>query len=452
MKAVDKDFRSAVCRLVLPMAIQNVVNVAIVSMDVIMLSKVGEKVLAGVSLASQIQFIMTLIFFGITSGATILTAQYWGKGDKRTVEKIMGLSLRLSLGVGFFFFLVATLFSRWAMKIFTSDPLVMEQGVSYLRIVGFSYLLTAVTMVYLNVLRSIERVFISTFVYTVSLLTNIFVNACLIFGFLGFPKLGIIGAAIGTLVARMVEILIVYLYAKRNQNLLKFHKRDLFQTSRILWKDFFHYATPVVLNELFWGSGIAANAAILGHLGSSVVAASSVTQILRQLSAVVTFGIANAAAILIGKMIGEKRYDIAELYARKLIRLSIMSCTIGSMIIFFLSPIVIQHFAVTEEVQNYLEYMLKVILFYIIAQGISVIFIIGIFRAGGDSRYGLFVDFSTMWLGSILLGFLAAFVFDFPVKVVYLFLMCDEFLKIPLVLHRYRKKKWLKNITRDIIS
>lgn len=452
MEGTNKEFRTTVCRLVLPMAIQNLVNVAIVSTDVIMLSKVGEKVLAGASLASQLQFIMTLIFFGITSGATILTAQYWGKGDKRTVEKILGLSLRLSLGIGFLFFILASFFPRWAMHIFTKDALVIEEGVAYLRIVGFSYILTAITIVYLNVLRSIERVFISTFVYTVSLLTNVFVNFCLIFGFLGFPKLGIVGAAIGTLIARLVEIFIVFFYAKKNQDLLKLHRKDLFRTSRVLWKDFLHYATPVVLNELFWGAGIAANAAILGHLGSSVVAASSVTQILRQLSAVVTFGIANAAAILIGKAIGEKRYEVAELYAKKLIRLSIGSCVVGSFLIFCISPIVIRNFAVTPEIKDYLEYMLKIIIFYIVAQGVSVIFIIGIFRAGGDSRYGLFVDFSTMWLGSILLGFLAAFVFHFPIKIVYFFLMCDEFLKIPLVLHRYKKKKWLKNITRDIVA
>lgn len=452
MRLANKKFYHTVCRLVLPMAIQNVVNVAIVSTDVIMLSKVGEKVLAGASLASQIQFIMTLIFFGITSGATILTAQYWGKGDRRTVEKILALSLRLSLGVAFLFFCIATFFPRQAMSVFSKDLLVVEQGVSYLRIIGFSYLLTAVTMVYLNVLRSIEKVFISTVVYAVSLFTNIFVNSLLIFGYLGFPRLGIVGAAIGTLIARLVEIGIVFCYARKNQHLLKVHGKDLLHTSRILWKDFLHYATPVVLNELFWGAGIAANAAILGHLGSSVVAASSVTQILRQLSAVVTFGIANAAAILIGKTIGEKRYLLAEVYARKLIRLSVISCTIGSIFIFCISPFVIKHFAVTVEIQNYLEYMLKIIVFYIIAQGVSVIFIIGIFRAGGDSRYGLFVDFSTMWLGSILLGFLGAFVFHFPVKVVYLFLMCDEFLKIPLVLLRYKKKKWLKNITREIVS
>ncbi|KXA15748.1 MATE efflux family protein [Fusobacterium equinum] len=447
-----KEFYSMVWKLVLPMAIQNVVNVAVISTDVIMLSKVGEKVLAGASLASQLQFIMTLICFGITSGATILTAQYWGKGDKRTVEKILGLSLKLSLIVSFFFFVLATFFPKFSMEIFSKDPAVIEEGVKYLRIVGFSYLLTAITIVYLNILRSIEKVFIATLVYTVSLCTNIGVNAILIFGLLGFPKMGIVGAAIGTLVARLIEIIMVAIYAKKNETLLRLHLQDIFKVSRILWKDYFHYATPVIFNELCWGAGIAANAAILGHLGSSMVAASSVTQILRQLSAVVTFGIANAAAILIGKTIGEKRYDLAQNYAKRLIRLSIISCSIGSLLIFCISPWVVKHFAVTPEIQDYLSYMLKIIVLYIIAQGISVVFIVGIFRAGGDSRYGLFVDFSTMWLGSILLGFIGAFILHLPVKIIYLLLMCDEFLKVPMVIKRYKKRKWLKNVTRDFIS
>lgn len=448
----QKQFYRTVFSLVLPMAIQNLINVAVVSTDVIMLSKIGEKVLAGASLASQVQFIMTLIFFGITSGVTILTAQYWGKGDKRTVERLLGLSLRLSVSVALCFFLGATLFPEKLMRVFSKDAAVIQEGVKYLRVVGFSYLLSAVTTVYLNVLRSMERVVIATFVYTISLLSNIIVNALLIFGLFGFPKLGIVGAALGTLIARMIEVSIVFVYAKKNRKLLEFHWYDFFHTPRVLWHDFLHYATPVILNELFWGTGIAANAAILGHLGSSVVAASSVTQILRQLSAVITFGLANATAILIGKTIGEKSYVLAEQYAKKFVRLTIISGLVGSTLVFLLSPWVVKHFAVSAEIQDYLSYMLKIIVFYILAQAISMVFIIGIFRAGGDSRFGLFVDFSTMWFGSILLGYLGAFVFHLPVKIVYLLLMCDEFLKIPMVLYRYKQKKWLKNVTREKIS
>lgn len=448
----QKQFYRTVFSLVLPMAIQNLINVAVVSTDVIMLSKIGEKVLAGASLASQVQFIMTLIFFGITSGVTILTAQYWGKGDKRTVERLLGLSLRLSVSVALCFFLGATLFPEKLMRVFSKDAAVIQEGVKYLRVVGFSYLLSAVTTVYLNVLRSMERVVIATFVYTISLLSNIIVNALLIFGLFGFPKLGIVGAALGTLIARMIEVSIVFVYAKKNRKLLEFHWYDFFHTPRVLWHDFLHYATPVILNELFWGTGIAANAAILGHLGSSVVAASSVTQILRQLSAVITFGLANATAILIGKTIGEKSYVLAEQYAKKFVRLTIISGLVGSTLVFLLSPWVVKHFAVSAEIQDYLSYMLKIIVFYILAQAISMVFIIGIFRAGGDSRFGLFVDFSTMWFGSILLGYLGAFVFHLPVKIVYFLLMCDEFLKVPMVLYRYKQKKWLKNVTREKIS
>ena len=204
-----RNFYRSVFALVFPMALQNVINVGVTATDVFMLGRVGEKVLSGASLAGQIQFIMMLIFFGITAGATVLTAQYWGKHDTKTIEKILGMGLTSGILVAAFFTLLALVIPAPLMRIFTSDPEVIAEGVKYLRIVGVSYLFVAVSQVYLNIMRSIERVVIATVVYFVSLLVNICINAVLIFGLFGAPRLEIQGAAIGTLCARITETLIV---------------------------------------------------------------------------------------------------------------------------------------------------------------------------------------------------------------------------------------------------
>ena len=242
-------FYKNVFALIIPMALQNLINVGVTAVDVMMLGRVGEKVLSGSSLAGQIQFIMMLIFFGITSGATVLTAQYWGKKDIRTIEKILGMGLTISLAIAVIFMTLALTIPGPLMRIFTSDPEVIAEGVKYLRIVGISYLFIAVTQVYLNIMRSIERVMIATFVYFMSLVVNAIINAILIFGLLGFPALGIQGAAIGTLCARMTETLIVLIYAHFMNQDVKIRPRFMIQIDRVLAKDYLIYAMPVVFTR-----------------------------------------------------------------------------------------------------------------------------------------------------------------------------------------------------------
>ena len=220
MSIEDRRFYKDVFRLVMPMAVQNLINVGVTSTDVIMLGRVGETALSGVSLANQVYFILSLLFFGLTSGACVLTAQYWGKKDTRTIEKVMGMSFRISIAAGIVFAAGAIFFPRYLMLIFTSDPAIIAEGVSYLKIVGFSYILSAFTNVYLNIIRSIERVVIATVVYGASLCANIILNSIFIFGLLGSPAMGAAGAALGTLLSRAIEVIIVVYYAGFGERLL----------------------------------------------------------------------------------------------------------------------------------------------------------------------------------------------------------------------------------------
>lgn len=311
-------FYKKAASLILPMALQNLINVGVTATDIILLGKVGETVLSGASLAGQIQFIMTLIFFGVTSGASVLIAQYWGKKDVDAIEKVMGIALKIAVVTGALFTAAALFFPGYLMRIYTAEPAVIAEGVKYLRIVGISYLFNAVSMVYLNLIRSVERVIISTVVYALSLALNFIIDVILIFGYLGFAPMGVKGAAIGTLIARILEFVIMAIYAVWMNDTVKIRLRYCLHMDPVLLGDFFKYALPVTFNEMAWGVAFSMNAAIIGHLGSAAVAANSVAQVVRQLAMVISFGVSSAAAIMVGKAIGEADSASAVLYAEKL--------------------------------------------------------------------------------------------------------------------------------------
>lgn len=449
MQLDNRQFYKNVSILVLPMAIQNLINVGVTSADVVMLGKVGETALSSASLANQVYFILSLLFFGVSSGACVLTAQYWGKGDTRTIEKILGISLRIAVIVSFLFTVVVWIMPKQIMEIFTNESTVIEGGIQYLRIVSISYVFSAITNVYLNIIRSIEKVVVATVVFSISLLINIVLNAIFIFGLFGCPAMGVAGAALGTLCARAFEIIAVLFYAFRMNDIVKIRFEDLIRRDKSLSKDFNVYAVPVLLNELAWGSGMAVISAIIGHLGSASVAAHSVTQVCRQLAMVVCFGIANATSIMIGKAIGENKEDLAKEYGRRFVKLSLILGILGSLIILGISPIVRQFLNLTPLAKNYLRVMMIIMAYYAIGQALNTTLIVGVFRAGGDTKFGLILDVSVMWICSIGFAAFAAFVIKVPMPWVYIILCSDEIIKIPITLKRYYSLKWLNHVTRE---
>ena len=442
-------FYKNVFALVLPMALQNLINVGVTSADVIMLGKVGEIALSSSSLAGQIYFILSLILFGLTSGAAVITAQYWGKKDLDTIEKVLGISMRIGVSLGILFMLASQFFPVTLMKIFSSEAAVIESGVEYLKIVSLSFPLAAATMVYLNIMRSVERVVISTVVYLVSLVFNVIFNAIFIFGLGPAPQMGVEGAALATLLARVVEILMVIVYSQKWNRVICLRVKNILMRDRALMGDFRVYALPVVLNELAWGVGMSAIAAVIGHMGSAAVAANSVTQVTRQLSQVVIFGVANATAIILGRTIGEKKEDLARIYGDRFVKLSVIFGLFASAVVFCVGPIAKRFLTLSPQAGEYLSQMILIMVFYVICQAIDVTFIVGVFRAGGDTKIGLILDGISLWGICIPLGFVAAFILKLPVWAVYLCLTCDEMIKLPFSYRRYKSGKWLKNITRD---
>ena len=341
-----RQFYKMVFALVLPIALQNLINVGVTAADVIMLGMVGETALSAGSLANQVSFILNLLMFGMSSGAAVLTAQYWGKKDTATIEKVLGISMRLAIVAGLVFMAAALLIPRQLMLIFTREEEIIAAGIPYLRIVAFSYLLMAVNMTYLNLMRSVERVLIGMITYAVSLGVNVVLNAIFIFGLFGCPAMGTAGAALGTTLARVTEFIIILIYNKKFNDILNIRLNLLAVKDRQLTRDFIRYASPVIMNELAWGCGMAMLSAMMGHLGSAAVAAHSVTQTSRQLAMVVSMGLAGAAAIVLGKTIGEGNEKLARIQAGRFVKMAAILGVAGSLFILAIVRPAVLHFMV----------------------------------------------------------------------------------------------------------
>lgn len=448
LTTTNSSFYRNMFRLAVPIVLQNLIITAVSSADVIMLGFVSQNALAAGSLANQIMFILNLVYTGIASGVIMLAAQYWGKQDTLTIERIMGIGMRISILISLIFFMLACFSPALLMRIFTNDALLIETGIPYLRVVSFSYLFMSISQIYLCTMRTIERVIFATAANASALILNIILNAVFIFGLLGAPKLGIIGVALATTIARGIELLICMIDALHFKT-IRFRPSTIFEHHKLLFSDFMKYSLPAFGNEVVWGIAFSMYSVIMGHLGSDMVAANAVVIVARNLGTVACFGIANAGAILLGKSIGAGRLDTVKTDASAFCRTTILSGAAGGILIFLLRPLFLNMANLTETAQGYLNIMIYINTYYIVGQAVNTALICGVFRSGGDSRWGFICDVIDMWLYAVPLGFLTAFVFKLPPMWVYFFICTDEFVKIPFVYRHYKSYKWLKNITRD---
>lgn len=446
--AGNASFSRNLLRLAVPIVLQNLVTTAVSSADVIMLGFVSQDALAAGSLASQIMFILNLVYSGISSGVIMLAAQYWGKQDTLTIERIMGIGMRISILISTVFFILAFFFPALLMRIFTNDMQLVSTGIPYLKIVSFSYLFMSISQVYLCTMRTIERVIFATAANASALLLNILLNAVFIFGLLGAPKMGIAGVALATTIARGIEFVICMLDALKFKT-IRFRPSTIFERHKLLFADFMKYSLPAFGNEVSWGLAFSMYSVIMGHLGSDIVAANAVVVVARNLGTVACFGIANAGAILLGKSIGAGLMETVKADASKFCKITFISGMIGGIFIFLLRPLFMNMADLTATAQGYLNIMLFINMYYVLGQAMNTAVICGVFRSGGDSKWGFICDTIDMWGYAVPMGFFTAFVLKQPPMWVYFIICTDEFVKIPFVYKHYKSYKWLKNITRE---
>ena len=429
------------------MAIQNLISSAVNSADVIMLGYISQTAIAASSLAGNVAFILFMISTGLSSGLVMLGAQYWGKKDTEAIKTLLGIGLRICCSVEIIVACIAAFYPRILMLIFTKNEALIAEGCRYLRAASFSYVCLSFSQMFQAGFKSIERVKIVTITSTTSLFLNIGLNAVFIFGLLGVPKMGITGVGIATSIARFIEMVICFIYAG-HQTDIKFSVSCVFRRNKLLTRDFFKYSLPAVGNELVWGSAFAMYSVIMGHLGEDIVAANSVVNTVRQLGSVLCFGMAYGGAIVVGKYMGAGDMAVAERNASRLARVTIFSGVLGAVLLICLYPVLPYIADLNETAAHYRNILLFINAYSLIGASINTVLICGIFRAGGDSKFGFVADIINMWCVSVPLGLLAAFVFKLPPLWVYFILFLDEFEKMPFVIHHYFKKGWLRNITR----
>lgn len=434
--------------LVGPTAIQNLLSAAISSADVIMLNFVGQSAIAAVNLASYIQFVLFIILTGLSSGMIMLTAQYWGKKDTFSIETIFGFAVKIAIISGILFGLAAFFFPSTLMKIFTNEEKLISIGADYLKIVSISFICLSISNVCQSIIKSIERVKTVTFITITAILLNISLNAVFIFGLFGAPKLGVIGVAIATSISRFVELILSLFFSSIIKE-LNLSIKCLFRKNYLLFKDFIHYTMPALGNEFIWGSGWAMYAVILGHLGEDIVAANSVVNVLRNLGTILCFGLAYGGAILIGKHMGANELDLAKRNASRLIKITSLSGIFGALLMLCSQPLLKIFADLTPLAASYMNYILVITSLSVIGAAANTVMICGVFRAGGDAKFGFIIDTIAMWGVSIPLGLIAAFVLKLHPLIVYTIIYLDEFEKIGFIIYHYKTGKWLKNITRN---
>ena len=443
----------AVCgqimKLTGPIILQNLLSAAVNSADVVMLNFVGQAHISAVSLAAQYASVLFMVLYGLGTGVTMLSAQYFGRGDMKAVDAVEGIALRFSTAVTVLLAAAALLIPEQMMRVFTPDPELIAIGAEYLRNVSAAYLCWGLTEIFLATLRSVGRVGISTALNTTAFSLNILLNAVFIFGLFGAPKLGAAGVALATSISRVVELALAFAVSARSRD-VKLKLSYMFIRSKTLFRDFLRMAMPATLNDISWGLAFSMYSVIIGQfLGMDMVAANSFTSLVRTFGTVLCFSVASGGGILLGQLLGNGQMQEADRGARVLMKLTVLSGLIGGVIVLACMPLALRFANLTETGRGYLKGMLLINTYYVMGQAVNTTLIAGVFRAGGDSRFGFVCDTIDMWCYAVPLGFLAAAVLKLPPLAVY-FLMCtDEFVKWPWVIRHYRSRKWMRNITRE---
>lgn len=447
MESEKRIFYRKLWGLVFPIAIQNLMTALVSASDAFMLGFVSQTSLSAVSLATQIQFVHNLFMLALTIGATTLAAQYWGKGDTDSVEEILAIVLKISMAVSVVFFIAAMFFSGFLMRIFTNDIRLIQAGIPYLRIVSVSYLFMGFSQIYLCIMKNSGRTAKSTIYGSVAVVINIGFNVIFIFGLAGFPAMGIAGAALATTVSRALELLLT-IYENMHRSLVCVRLKYIRNSSKKLKKDFWHYTTPVLGNELVWGCGFTMFSVIMGHLGSDAVAANSVANILKNIIACVCNGIGIGAGIIVGNELGKGEMERATEYGNRLFKLAVFAGAVSGLILLAVSP-VLRTFtgSLSAQAHSYLKNMMYICTYYMIGKSVNTTVIAGVFCAGGDTKFGLKCDAVTMWVILIPIGMITAFVLKLPIMVVYFIISMDEIIKLPAVYRHYKKYNWVRNLT-----
>lgn len=439
-----RSLRKEIVRLALPIALQQFMTALVGACDAIMLGKLSQDAMSAVSLATQVTFVFNLFMFAFMAGENMFVAQYYGKGDYTGISQVFSLVTKICGCIAVVFLAGTLFFPEQLMRILTNEETLIVLGSEYLRVIGISYVFSGIAQIFLAIMKNCGAVNMSTLINGVMVILNIALNAVFIFGLSGFPKMGIKGAALATVLATVVQFLWSVGYVLCRIRAVKFSLRSC---EKKLFGRFWQKTVPLLINNLAWGIGFSMYSVIMGHLGTDAVAANGIANISKNLVVCFCLGLGNAGSIIVGNRLGADRLQEAKEVGETLTKTAIIAGIVSGLVLIALSPFITKMVDLTPTARGYLKKMLLISSYYIAGKSVNCMTIGGIFAAGGDSKFGMLCDSVTLWCIIVPLGCICAFILKLPVMVVYFVLNLDEIIKLPVVYKHYKKYKWIKNLT-----
>ena len=439
-----RSLRKEIVRLALPIALQQFMTALVGACDAIMLGKLSQDAMSAVSLATQVTFVFNLFMFAFMAGENMFVAQYYGKGDYTGISQVFSLVTKICGCIAVVFLAGTLFFPEQLMRILTNEETLIVLGSEYLRVIGISYVFTGIAQIFMAIMKNCGAVNMSTLINGVMVILNIALNAVFIFGLFGFPKMGIKGAALATVLATVVQFLWSVGYVLCRIRAVKFSLRSC---EKKLFGRFWQKTVPLLINNLAWGIGFSMYSVIMGHLGTDAVAANGIANISKNLVVCFCLGLGNAGSIIVGNRLGADRLQEAKEVGETLTKTAIIAGIVSGLVLIALSPFITKMVDLTPTARGYLQKMLLISSYYIAGKSVNCMTIGGIFAAGGDSKFGMLCDSVTLWCIIVPLGCICAFILKLPVMVVYFVLNLDEIIKLPVVYKHYKKYKWIKNLT-----
>ena len=447
----DRSFYRSLVTLAVPISLQNLVTFAVSFADNVMIGSLGDDAISGVYIGGQLQSVLQMFVGGIEGAILILAAQYWGKKDTQSIRKVVSIGIKFALAVGLLSSLVAVLFPQWVIRAFTTEPGVIQEGAAYVQIVGFTYLFFSVSQVMIAAMRSVETARIGLYISCMALVINVCLNYVFIFGHFGFPALGVRGAALATLVSRILEMCVGVGYVLFVDKKLRFGLKDLLHTDRQLLRDFIRYGLPVIGGQVVWAINSLANTKILGYYSAGVIAAASITGMLHNLVYVWMNGMSSAVGIITGKTVGAGQYEKMKEYSKTVQMIFLFVGLISGTAVFLARDGFISLYNASPEAQAYSRQFINVISVTIIGTCYQAACLFGLVKSGGDISFVFKNDTIFVFLVVIPSSLLAMWL-GAPPWVVFACLKCDQILKCFVAIVKINRYNWMKNLTRDNTS
>ncbi|MBO8160753.1 MAG: MATE family efflux transporter [Thermosipho sp. (in: Bacteria)] len=436
--------------LALPIALQQFLSSSVNFLDTLMIGKLGEIPIAAIGLSNQFFFLYNLVLFGLVSGGSIFFSQFWGKKDQNGLSKSVALTVFMAIIFSLPFFVLSLFHPNLVMNFYSPDINVISTGIKYLKIISFSIPIFAISMVFSFSLRSIHKATIPMYVTIIELSSNVFLNYVLIFGKLGFPKMGVTGAAIATLLSRTIglSILIAIIEIKKLPVRFNFKHVELINLNFI--KRYFKYTFPTVGNEFAWSLGMTMYSVIYAHMSTQVIAARNIMGTIEGFAWAFTFALANAASVIVGNYLGASKFNEAYEISKKIVKLTELIAIISAILTYALTIYSIRFFDVSPDVKKLVLITMAISMGFVPIKIFNGLNVVGFLRAGGDTRFSFLVETITLWVLGVPLAGLTGLILNFSFPIVYLFTMVDEITKCFILLLRYRSKKWIKNVVEGL--